>query len=134
MVTSIFSYGTYKLLASSVAVLVAYLIGTNNVANFTLLIWLICFDFVTAIMAKYKIGEPIESRKVMKTAFKMVVYGILVSAAFMTETIGMGTTVLDCGVLFYLALTELVSIIENAGKMGFSMPQRVLNNLQELKK
>lgn len=106
-----------------------YLVGGQNKSAVTAVIVLLAIDLVTAIMAKFKIGEPIESRKALKTATKTVTYGLFLAGAHLTEMIVPGTTFLDEAALSFLALTELISIIENIGKMGYAVPQKLLNRL-----
>lgn len=110
-----------------------FLIGRENHTSMTMLIVLIAFDMVTAIIAEYKCGRPIESRKALKTATKIVVYGLMVSAAHLTEQIVPGTTFIDSAVISFLAVTELISILENAGKSGYAIPKKLLNRLDDLR-
>lgn len=118
---------------SAIAGTASYLVGVQNQLAVQSLVVLISFDLITALIAKKKLGEPIESRKALKTVTKLTIYGLFVSAAYLTETIIPGVTFLDSVALSYLAITELISIMENVGKMGYSMPQKLLNQLYELK-
>lgn len=99
------------------------------------LIALIIMDFITAIIACYKTGEQIKSAKVFRTALKLGIYGILVSAGHLTEkTIGVDMiplNAIDETMLAFLGLTELISIMENSGRMGFQMPSLLLNKLKQ---
>lgn len=112
---------------------VEYLIGADNKASMAALLVLIGFDLATAIMAKFKIGEEIESRKILKTATKTVAYALMASGAHLAEKIVPGPTFLDSAVISFLALTELISIIENVGKMGYAIPQKLLNKIVEIR-
>lgn len=110
-----------------------YLFGLENANMVAAVMVLVVFDFITAIMAKFKIGEPIESRKALKSATKTVVYGIFLSSAHLAGTILPAGGFLDSVAASFLAITELISIIENIGKMGYVMPQKLLNRLYELR-
>lgn len=107
-----------------------YLVGGGNVSAGIAIIVLVSIDLLTAIMAEYKNGNPIESRKALKTATKLVVYGLFLAAVHLTEAIVPGTTFLDEAVLSFLALTELISVMENIGKMGYPIPMLLLNRLK----
>ena len=100
------------------------------------IIVLVTFDLLTALLAAKKNEDVIESRRVLCTAFKMSIYGILVSSAHLTEEI-IGLTDywvgLERAVIAYLAATEMISIIENVGKMGFAVPLRLLNQLEKFR-
>lgn len=122
------------------------------------LLALVIFDFITAIGACYipvfqhecseykkkhswdrcpihKPGEEIKSAKIFRTALKIGIYGTLVSAAHLTETtIGANfipLNAIDETMLAFLGLTELISIMENSGRMGFQMPHLLLNKLRD---
>jgi toxin secretion/phage lysis holin len=95
---------------------------------------LIIFDFLTAIAATKINGHQIQSAKVFRSAVKTCVYFLLISAGHLAET----TTnhvlpIIDETVMGFLGLTELISIMENVGLMGFAVPLKLLNQLNRLK-
>lgn len=99
------------------------------------LVALVTIDLVMGILASKKSGEQIESRGVLTTAFKFGVYGMLISAGHLTDVaLGISSTTAwvsaETAMIGYLAVAELVSITENAGRMGYSVPQRLLNQLK----
>lgn len=97
------------------------------------LVVLIIMDSITGVFAAYKTGEEIESRKILRTAKKMILYFILVSAAFLAEkTIGI-QFILNESVIAFLSLTEFVSILENIGKAGYKTPKKLLNKVKDLR-
>jgi toxin secretion/phage lysis holin len=103
----------------------------NNISMLSLLI-LIIFDFSSAIAAAYTSGEEIKSAKVLRTAVKIVVYFGLIAAAHMAESgLPLLAGILDESTIGFLVATELISIMENAGKMGFKTPNIILNKLKE---
>ncbi len=111
----------------------AFFFGASNGSILLMLVSLIAFDLVMGIGAAYAVGQPIESRRALKTATKLAVYLLLISAAYLCESIVPGTTLMDEAMVSFLALTEFISIMENAGRMGFSVPQKLLNQLVGLK-
>ena len=127
LVEGVFAISWIKIPISILIGTIGYLIGPSNYQTVTALLVLIAFDFMTAIAAKYHIGEEIESRKILKSATKIFVYTLFVSAGNLAENIVPGTTSLDRMIVTFLALTELISIIENIGKMGYTTPQKILN-------
>ena len=90
---------------------------------------LIVFDFITAIHAALKTGVAIESAKIFRTAVKVATYFLLVSAAFTAEKT-VPLAFLDETVLGFLAMTELISIMENTAKAGFAVPRSLLEKLK----
>jgi toxin secretion/phage lysis holin len=98
---------------------------------------LIVFDFITGFTAAKISGEIIESKKVIRSAFKVFVYSILISASHLTDK-SLGITnwilTLEYATYAFLSSTELISIIENIGKMGYCVPQNLLNRLRQYTK
>lgn len=94
----------------------------------------IMIDFAFGLAAAKVTGAPITSSKVRRTAVKIVVYFALISAAHLTEaTLPDFMHFLNQTVTAFLAVTELISILENAGRMGYAVPLRLLNRLQDYK-
>lgn len=91
-------------------------------------------DFITAIMREYKLGRKIESRKIVKTAVKLFVYGLMISASFITEAV-VGIKAFNMPITeimsTFIAVTELVSILENVGDMGYVVPKKLLGALKD---
>lgn len=97
------------------------------------LLILIIVDFVTAFFAAKKSGDEIKSSKIFRTPIKILIYFMLVSVAHMMEVVSPVLSILDETMMGFLALTELISILENTGRMGFAVPQKLLNKLHELR-
>lgn len=97
------------------------------------LLVLIIVDFFTATLAAKKTGEEIKSSRIFRTPIKILVYFMLVSVAHLMETVTPVLSILDETMMSFLALTELISILENTGRMGYAIPQKLLNKLHELR-
>lgn len=124
-------YFSLKFFSSFLLPTFSFLFGMGNQNIVYGLLALIVFDFITGVCAAKHIGHPIQSRNAVKSAYKVAVYGLLISAGHITEVILPGMTYIEQAVTSFLAVTELISIIENAGKLGFAVPQRLLNQLQK---
>ncbi len=107
--------------------------GFDNPMILKALLILVTFDFITGIFSAHVAGEQIKSKSAVRSAFKIAVYGLLISAGHLTEIITPGTTFIEEAVTTFLALTEFISIIENIGKMGFAVPRKLLNQLHKLR-
>jgi phage-related holin len=123
----------FKIPAAIFVGLVSFLIGWENGSAVMALTTLVTFDLLMGMAAAYLNGEPIESRKALKTGTKFAVYLILFSSAYMTENVIGGVTFIDSAMISYLCLTELISIMENASKMGYTMPTKLLNRLEDMR-
>lgn len=102
-------------------------------AQMAILILIIC-DFATGIWAAKIAGDEIKSAKIFRTATKIVVYFLFIAVI---HTSGKAYPIIqgisDQTIVAFLALTEVISIIENIGKMGFAIPKKMLNKLEELR-
>ena len=133
IMVTIYSNFWTKTLISTLYALYTFFFGVTLVAASKALLALIIIDFCTAFFAVKKSGEVISSAKVFRTPLKILVYFMLVSAAHLMETASPLLGFLDETMLGFLALTELISILENTGKMGYVVPQKMLNRLRELR-
>jgi len=122
---------TVKLVPAVLIPTGGFLFGFENLLSLQALLVLVALDFITGLCSAKISREEIQSKKAVKSAFKVAIYGLLVSAAHLTETIAPGTTFMVETMATFLALTELISILENVGKMGFAIPKRLLNKLHE---
>lgn len=93
---------------------------------------LVIFDFLTGVAAAKILGHEIKSAKIFRSAIKFVVYFLFVAAGHLVEVTN--PTVLgfvDDTIMAFLAITELISIMENIGNMGFAVPKKLLNKLHD---
>ena len=132
MVTICSNFWT-KSAVSTLYAIYTFFFGITLVAASKALLALIIIDFVTAVFAVKKTGQEISSAKIFRTPLKILIYFMLVSAAHLMETVSPILGFLDETMLGFLALTELISILENTGKMGYAVPQKLLNKLHELR-
>lgn len=133
MFQSIGSFFFVKFWPSFVIPVIGLLFGFDSQQALKGLLVLIVIDFVTGILSAQKKGEVIKSRTAVRSAFKVVVYAMLVSAGHITEQITPIATYIEEAVITFLALTELISVIENVGKMGYAIPKKLLTRLQRLR-
>lgn len=131
--TGIGKFFVLKFWPSVVVPALGFLFGMENTLILQSLLVLVVFDFITGIIAARQSGEQIKSKSAVRSAFKVAVYGLLVSAAHLTEAITPIATFIEEAVITFLALTEMISIIENVGKMGYAIPKRLLKKLQNLR-
>lgn len=124
-----------KLVGGGFLVVLSFLFnGILKQAMFALFI-LILADFATAIMAVRKSPtEKIESRRMWVTAGKIAAYYTLVASGNLAEK---GTQyilpLIDETILGFLCVTELLSILENIGRMGYAVPKKLIDKLSKYK-
>ena len=96
---------------------------------------LIVFDFITAVVSALKNKIKITSHEASRTLVKLLLYGIMVSAATMVDRFVMGFAQLFSDLtMAFIAITEFISIIENIRRYGLEVPTSVLARLKFLKK
>lgn len=95
---------------------------------------LVIFDFITAIKRAYDKKEEIQSAKIFRTAWKIFLYFMMISAGVLAETVIGFNFMIEETILGFLALTELISILENISHLGFGVPESLLNRLKDIRK
>lgn len=125
-----------KVVAGMVTTFSTFLLPMASWQAMLALLTLITFDFIIGVASAKKSGCPITGRKMSKTPLKIGVYGVLVSSAHLTNLaidVPIEWFSIQTAMIGFLAATELVSILENSGKLGFAVPQRLLNQLNQFR-
>jgi len=117
-----------KCLGAIGILLLQFSFGTIGFQIIIAVILLIIIDTFTGIVGAYKQKEPISSKRFFDSVVKLLLFPMIIAAASITQT-GIGTTILFLPQLVagYLAMHEFLSIIENFGKIGYKIPQKILN-------
>ena len=111
-----------------------YLFGHGQAEAMFGLFLLIIVDWIFGVAAAKKTGETITSSKFFRTPIKFAVYFTLIAATHVSEyALPAIMGIIDETMVAGLVITELLSIFEKSGKMGFAIPQRVLNQLEQLR-
>jgi len=112
----------------------AFHFDTLQTAALQAILMLVVLDMITGIFAAYKTGESIRSRKFFASAVKLSLYLIMISAAHFVEVaVPELSGFTDEAMIAFVALTEIISVIENISKAGYATPQRILETLKKLK-
>lgn len=115
-------------------VIYAFLLDVTQYNSYVALLVLILLDFITGVYAAKKSGEAIRSGKVRHSAIKVMAYFAVISGAHVAENgIPAAIAFIDETVLAFFLITELISLIENVGRMGYETPKKILNQLKEYK-
>jgi toxin secretion/phage lysis holin len=134
VLTTAASFSALKVPICFIMAGIAIFFGVENQSAIMALTVLVSFDLLMGVIAAYHAKEEITSRRMLKSGSKYATYLVLCSAAFLTESIIPGVTLIDQAMVSYLAVTELISIMENASKLGFSVPTALLNRLKNYSK
>lgn len=111
-------------------------IGTYAFGGWTemlsLLCWFIVIDYATGIIASLKEGKGLNSSV---GGFGLAKKGLILLVIFMAHRIDITLDinyVMDGAIYFYLA-NELISIVENYGRIGFPLPPVIKRVIAVLK-
>lgn len=129
---SLFYFFDVKVLFAAICGFWAFLFGADSGAVMSALIALMMFDLATGTTAAF-MRKEVSSRRAAKTPLKFGVYLVLVSAAHLADTAVFSGLYLQETMIAFLALTELISILENAGKMGIAVPKQLMKRLEVLR-
>lgn len=129
-----FKPSVLKAIFSVVFVMVSFMFDINQANSLFALFILVLLDFLTGVSAAKYVGEPIRSSKVKHTAIKLTAYFVIISAAHLAEK-GLVSylAVIDETVVAFFLLTELISLLENIGRLGVQTPKKLLNQLTDVK-
>lgn len=96
---------------------------------------LIALDAVTGVAASWYERKPIQSRVMGRTIVKILAYGsTLLVAAVMAREIAPGSAATEWsvgGIATLVIVTESVSILENAVRLGIRLPGGLLEKTRE---
>lgn len=128
---TLFTAANLKSIIAIMFIIYSFLFDVNQGAALLGLFVLIIMDFVTAIVAAKITGVPITSAEIRHSAAKILAYYAMIAGAHIVEK---GVVILDGyideAVLGYLLATELLSLLENFGIMGYNTPKKLLNQLK----
>lgn len=108
----------------------AWIIGGFDFLIQALLI-LMVLDYISGIIAGYK-EKTLNSKRGFKGLCKKVMILIIVCCSSLISQILKNFALRDIVIIFYCS-TEILSILENAGKMGVPIPEKLKEALEQCK-
>jgi toxin secretion/phage lysis holin len=120
-----------KSITGGVGFFVSAMIGGFGLA-FTVLVGMMLLDFVTGLMAGTK-ENGARSSVGVKGLVKKVYILLLIGAVYLLQTVVQIAEFAADGITIAFIVTEFVSIVENGGRLGVPLPQKLKNGIQILK-
>ncbi|MDF1511190.1 phage holin family protein [Robertmurraya sp. DFI.2.37] len=121
----------YKTGAAVMGGVVGYLFGEST-GLLLVLFWMVVIDYVSGLAAGYT-EKTLSSKIGFKGIIKKVMIFIMVALAHQVDSaLGTRNMFRDATIVFYMA-NELLSIFENAGRMGVPVPDRLTQAVEVLK-
>jgi toxin secretion/phage lysis holin len=111
---------------------IAGLIFGESTGLLVALFWMAVIDYGTGMAAGYT-EKTLSSKVGFKGIAKKVMIFVMVALAHQVDSaLGTKNMFRDATIIFYMA-NELLSIFENAGRMGVAVPERLLQAVEVLK-
>jgi|JI8StandDraft_1071087.scaffolds.fasta_scaffold00207_36 toxin secretion/phage lysis holin len=121
----------WKAFFAGTITVVSFLFGVDLIMPITALLVLIFLDFVLGSIVAYKENKYC-SKKAMKTAYKILIYGGLIVAAHMYDISVHFGNVFEMGMVAFLSSNEFISIMRNANKLGYQTPKKLVDMATEV--
>ncbi|WP_025027324.1 phage holin family protein [Caldalkalibacillus mannanilyticus] len=90
----------------------------------TTLLAMVIIDYLTGILASFIEGNLSSAHGFKGIAKKVLIFAIVAVAHLIDVILGQTMMIRDMTIYFYIA-NEMLSIIENAGRAGIPVPQRL---------
>ncbi|OAO79809.1 holin family protein [Anoxybacillus flavithermus] len=121
----------YKTGAAVAGAVVGYLFGGWSELLGILLAFVI-LDYVTGVLAASREGTLRSAVGFKRIPKKVMIFVLVAVGHLIDRAVGTNGLFRDATIFFYLA-NELLSIIENAGRMGLPVPEQIQQAVEVLK-
>lgn len=121
----------YKLFAATLGACVGYLFGGWSELLGILLAFVV-MDYVTGVLAASKEGTLRSAVGFKRIPKKIMIFVLVAVGHLIDRAVGTNGLFRDATIFFYLA-NELLSIVENAGRMGLPVPEQIQQAVEVLK-
>lgn len=123
--------GLFKGTAAVVGAIITYLFGGWSALLGILLVFVI-LDYISGVAASAKEGKLSSSVGLWGIGKKVSIFAIVAIAYLVDCALNTGTVTRDAAIWFYLA-NELISILENAGRLDVPLPPMLEKTIAVLK-
>lgn len=116
---------------SAVTTIFTFLYGPEYVVLTALLVFM-AIDYITGIIASIISGVGLSSSYGFKGLLKKFATLCVIAVTHHIDLL-LGTSMAMLGAVYFYSALELISIVENCGKMGVPMPKGLRNSIAMLK-
>jgi toxin secretion/phage lysis holin len=121
----------YKTVAAVIGAVVGLLFGEST-GLLVALFWMVVIDYGSGLAASYT-EKTLSSKIGFKGIAKKVMIFVMIALAHQVDSaLGTKNMFRDATIVFYIA-NEMISIFENAKRMGVDVPERLLQAVEVLK-
>ncbi|MDE6710541.1 MAG: phage holin family protein [Oscillospiraceae bacterium] len=121
-----------KIILAALCALCGFLFGDRD-GLMIALIALIVMDYISGVIAaivEKKLSSEVGAKGITKKIFMLLI--VAIANIVDINVIGKGHVLKSVTVVFYFA-NECISLIENAGRLGVPVPNKLLDVLEQLK-
>lgn len=122
----------YKIGATMIGAIVGYLWGGWSTLLGVLLAFVI-IDYVTGLLAAGSEGKLSSAIGFKGIARKVVIFLLVAVAHLIDVALGGNNDIFRDATIFFYIANELISIIENAGRAGLPVPEKLTNAVEVLR-
>jgi toxin secretion/phage lysis holin len=123
----------FNLMVAGIGSMLTYLFGGWDTCLIVLMIFM-ALDYITGLVSAYlqcKLNSKIGYKGIAKKASILVV---LIVAVLLDRLLNSGIWVFRTLVCYFYIANEGISVLENCGKCGVPLPQKLIKALEQLKK
>lgn len=121
----------YKTLATAVGAAASYLFGGWN-GLLGILLTFVVLDYVTGFLAAGAEGKLSSAVGLRGIAKKVAIFAMVAVANLVDRALGDSHVIRDATIFFYIS-NEVLSIIENSGRIGLPVPETIRKAVEVLK-
>lgn len=122
----------YRVVVAALGGLVGYLYGGWS-ALLGILLAVVALDYATGVAAAY-IEKKLSSEVGFKGITKKIFIFVMVAVGHLVDkALGGENSIFKDGVIFFYLANEVLSIVENAGRIGVPVPDQLRNAVEILK-
>ncbi len=97
------------------------------------LIALVVLDYITGLTASYIKGDLSSKHGLKGIAKKVIIFAMVSVGNFIDIALGSGPFVREAVIIFYVT-NEIISVVENVGRAGVPIPEKLRKGIKILKK
>ncbi|SDZ51278.1 toxin secretion/phage lysis holin [Evansella caseinilytica] len=121
----------FKAATSFIGFVISAMVGGLGLA-FTVLVAMMVIDFVTGIMAGTK-EEGVSSEVGIRGLLKKIYIILLISAVYLLQQVVEIAQFAGDAITITFIVLEFISIVENGGRLGVPLPQKLKDGMKILK-
>jgi toxin secretion/phage lysis holin len=121
----------FKMVVAIGGALASFLFGGWSAALQTLALFVV-LDYVTGFAAAFREGKLSSNVGFWGIARKVLIFTIVAAGHMLDQLLGDGHMLRDGAVTFYIA-NEAISIVENVGRLGVPIPDRIRQAIEILR-